>query len=200
MSTHPLLAAGLETALRQHLELLPEAAQRLRSLAGKVIALELLWGEQRHPLYIVLTATYPQVIDEYHATPDLTLCGTPLAFTRLAQGQVQGSGVELRGDPALARVLQEALLAALDWQELLSQWLGDSLAYPLTYGLRHLFSWGQQLGQRVLRNSGDYLLYEAQTLPTSGALSVYSAAVDDLRDDVERLAARVARLQQHLGS
>ncbi|MCB1715555.1 MAG: SCP2 sterol-binding domain-containing protein [Candidatus Competibacteraceae bacterium] len=134
--------------------------------------------------------------------PDLTLRATPAALLKLAQGEwVSGPELEIHGDIQLARQLQ--LLVQewdSDWEEWLARAFGDIPAYHISNMLRSGFNWGQETLNTVQSDLGEYLQYEAQTLPSPHAVQQFLQDVDELRDAVERLDARLMRVQHALNS
>ncbi|HXH02961.1 MAG TPA: SCP2 sterol-binding domain-containing protein [Candidatus Competibacteraceae bacterium] len=201
MTPTQLAAAALETALARYLALDPEGAARLRPFADKVIALELtLVPDQPLTLYLLGTGERLQVGDSYAGEPDLRLRGHPLALARLALEPGVSEGVEIIGDTALARQLAALITQGPDWEEWLSRFTGDVIAHQIGSTVRSILAWHSRTLETLLRNTGEYLQYETHDLPPARSLESFAAQIDILRDDVERLAARVERLRRRLDS
>ena len=193
-----LTAAGLEVALNRYLHLTPDALPKLRPLAGQVIAIEL--SGLAFSLYLLPDSTGIQVVDHYADEPDVWIRGTPLALLALLRGEsINTAGVEMRGDTQLALDLRK-LLAEIqpDGEELLSRWLGDLPAHQLSRLASGTLAWGQQSLDTLSKDIAEYLQHETRDLPPRRSIERFMDAVDTLRDDTERLQARIRRLQQDL--
>lgn len=191
--------AALETAINGLLSLDPEGATGLTSLQGQVIAFELKGFGNR--LNFIPCDGSLQVFGTYGADPDCLLRGTPVALATLglalAKEDALFSGqVEIEGDIALAHRFGN-LLAKLDidWEEQLARLTGDSFAHTLGTGARSVSHWGQGSLVTLGQDLKEYLQEEGRLLPSHYELESFLTEVDRLRDDGERLAARVNRLQ-----
>ena len=88
----------------------------------------------------------------------------------------------------------------IDWEEMLSRYTGDAIAYQVGNLVRGLKNWGQQSTNAFADDLRDYLQIEAQYLPLPDEVEAFNNAVDDLRAAAERLEMRVQRLQNRLAS
>jgi ubiquinone biosynthesis protein UbiJ len=73
--------------------------------------------------------------------------------------------------------------------------VGDPAAHQVGAGVRAAGRWGQKVGDTLLQNLREYLQEEARIVPTRYEVDAFLGEVDTLRDDVERLEARIARLR-----
>lgn len=202
MTPAPTLAAALESALNLYLKQDPDALKRAAELQGKVIAIGL--SGTGLVLYFLPDPDGVQVLSHYEGEVDTRLAGTPLGFARLAldsreDALFQGA-VKIEGDTDTGQAFQD-LLAGVDWdwEEQLSRVTGDVVAHQagkLSKQAKQLFRDGRDT---LAQNCSEYLQEEAQLLPTQTEVEYFLADVDQLRDDVERLQARVKRLLQVVG-
>jgi ubiquinone biosynthesis accessory factor UbiJ len=92
----------------------------------------------------------------------------------------------------------QRLLAAvdIDWEEQAARLIGDVAAHELGRLLRAADAWGRQAADILGRDLAEYLQEEGRVLAPAAARRArrLPAAVDVLRDDVDRLTQRVARL------
>lgn len=200
-----LLLSGLESALNAYLRLDPDGPPRATALAGKAIGVELVFtpagaaGPQLR-FYLLPGAEGVQVVDYYPGPPHALIRGTPLALAgqfRGGLGDGMASGVEIQGDAQVAKALQQLLRGVdIDWEEQLSRLVGDVAAHQIGNAVRQLRAWSRQAFATLLQNASEYLQQESRDLPPSGALHAFLDAVDGLRNDVERLEARVVRLRR----
>lgn len=193
----------LERLLDDALALDPESRNALAGLSGKVVDVEVTGaGALRLRIDGECVHIGPRdASGDADADADVTVRGTPLSLLRLAfsgdrEALILGDEVDLRGDVALAAQLQRiAARMDVDVEEALAQRIGDVPAHELMRGVRGLGGWMHAAGAALLADLSEYLRYEAAVVPRRDEVEQFSHAVDDLRDDVERLEARVTRLE-----
>lgn len=197
--TPALIAAGLETALDRILRLDPETGPRLAALSGAVIAVES--AELGWIFYLLPGAQGIQVLEHFDGAPTVRIRGSLLALARQGSGDQRSGEVAVEGDAAVGRELQ-AIFTQLhvDWEEQLSQVIGDVAAHGVGRLWRGLRDWGRQASGILVRDGGEYLQQELQLLPPHHAVEQFLNAVDVLRDDTDRLALRIERLRRQLAS
>ncbi|MBU6469301.1 MAG: SCP2 sterol-binding domain-containing protein [Gammaproteobacteria bacterium] len=190
-----LLAPAVELALRQALAGSSAAVRDLKQLDGKVIALEL--KELPFKLYFLPQAEQLAVRAEHEGRIDLTVRAPSFALLEAAlkRGDTPPRGIELNGDAETGQIFSRLLKQAdLDWEELLSRYVGDVAAHQIGNLARGLLRWGRDAGARLAQDLAEYLQYESGALPPRHEVEDFLDSVDRLRNDAERLAARVQRL------
>jgi ubiquinone biosynthesis protein UbiJ len=128
--------------------------------------------------------------------PSITLTGPLRAFLRLAGTrdfvQAKKLGLCLSGDLTLALSFAQMLKnPPIDFTERLSGWIGDVAAHRLSQFGMGLYRHLKEGPQNMAAMSTEYLQEEALLLPTPSEIEEWMSAVDTLRDDVARLAARI---------
>lgn len=204
MSIPKLVCAFLETALNRYLTLDPEARQRLLPMHGRVIALELTGiGET---LYLVPSPNRLQLLGSYEGSPDCLLRGTPLAFSgmggqRASAERLFSGDVEISGDTELGHSFGRVMADIdIDWEEQLSRVTGDIIAHQVGNLWRGARAWSSDTGETLAMDIGEFLQQELRLLPVRAEIDQFLSAVDQLRDDSERLQARFERLRRRLES
>jgi ubiquinone biosynthesis protein UbiJ len=193
-----------EELLNRAIRLDPAGQARLSAMHGRVIKLEPL-GLGRC-LYLIPEPAGIQVYQHCEGEADCTLRGTPLDLARMRSSrasadQLFSGSVEIIGDSALAQQFAEALFALdIDWEEQLSRLTGDLLAHEIGNLGRGLWRWGERVRRTAGMNLQEYLQEELRLLPARAEVEPLLTQIDHLRDDVERLSARIERLQRHLDS
>ena len=203
MQIPPSAITGLESAINRYLRLDPESGKRLAGLAGRCINIHL--EGLNVDLYIHPDEHGLQLKDSIEGEADTTLQGTPLALARLGLGSnteksLFSGDVVISGDVETGQTFK-AILDELDidWEEQLSHLTGDIVAHQLgnlarrgRHALRH--------GLNTLEQDiGEYLQEELRVLPTRIETENFSNDVTRIGMDVERLEARVKRLQSARG-
>ncbi len=87
---------------------------------------------------------------------------------------------------------------SVDWEELLSGYLGDVAAHQLGNGGRAAAQWLAETRATLERDIAEYLRNEAELLPERWQIRQFLTAVDELRSDIDRLDARIKRLYGRL--
>lgn len=199
-----LLNQLLEPALNQVLALDPDLEQFLKPLSGKVIAIA--FKSDQPLIYICPADTRIQLLDHYDGKVDTTLTGSPAAFIKIALSKtpatVLSSGeIIMTGDTHTGRQFQ-ALFEQLDldWEGLLARASGDVVAHKLGQLLKGGQSWLNESLQTFQLNTAEFLQEESRTVPAPPEVDHHYQAINRLRDDSERLAARIDRLQSTLTS
>lgn len=196
------LLSALERTLNATLQLDPAIGQRLARLHGKVICLEITGFDLR--IYFIPTPEGLQLYGQIEGEPDCTLSGSLLALASLGLSDDKGAelfagGVQVHGDAALAHRFGKILADLdIDWEEHLSRLIGDIPAHQAGKLYRHARQWAGKSRQTLELDLGEYLQEELRWLPLPEELDAFNAEVDELRDDAERLQARLERLQRTL--
>ncbi|MBB1074701.1 SCP2 sterol-binding domain-containing protein [Rhodoferax sp. 4810] len=188
----------LQESVNRFLALDPEGAERLSTMQGQVLLIEVLGLETR--LFVVPGRRSLQLFSAYDAEPDCTVRGTPVALLRLALGQRReeqlfSGDIEIIGDNHSAQRLSDVFKHLdVDWEELLAQVVGDHLAHQISSQARTGGHWLQRSAERLTHEVRNYLYDDGQLLATHYELQRFLNDVDHYRDAVERLAVRIEHL------
>lgn len=193
------IAAAVNHVLRKD-EL---ASAQLRDLAGRLVEIHVLKLGWRICLAIesdgILLAT------SSIAPPDVALEGRLSDFLAMAQAhrrgdQVPAGKVRIQGDLATVQQLQSAFDAlSIDWEATLADAIGMIPARQVARVVEGLMAWLRQTRASVERDASAYLLAEARLIPTAPEIETLGAEVLRLDIDLDRLAARLTRLERKSG-
>lgn len=107
----------------------------------------------------------------------------------------------LRGDAGLVRKLQQVISALdLDLAPLVEKRIGVLPTALLTAPLAGFTRWRSGLGKTTMLDWQEYLQHELALLPADAELKGYSDGVLKARRRVDRINARIERLQQQVAS
>ncbi|MFQ5609289.1 MAG: SCP2 domain-containing protein [Woeseiaceae bacterium] len=142
-----------------------------------------------------LTLTAPTDVE-----PDVIIEGSLLSLARLAAGgdenAIRAGEVQLVGDAAKAQAFRDLLAVARpDLEEELSGIVGDTAAHGIGQLARGFRRWALDARQTMGNNVREYLQEESGAVPQPDEAEAFANEVNELRDDVERLAARIERLR-----
>lgn len=119
-----------------------------------------------------------------------------LALPMLGGGALAGARVT--GDGVLAADLS-ALLRQLDWAIALAPYIGPVAAARADQALHGVARWHGQAGAALAGSVAEYLVHEARLLAEGEAVREFVREVDELREAADRLAARLALLENASG-
>jgi len=195
------LALAVEKALNALIARDPESRRRLAALDGKLIALR--FRGLGAAAYFFCHADGVEVAGRHDGDVDASIEGAPfsLASMPFSRRALFTGRVRLGGDVALAKRFHRLLdQIDVDWEEQLAQLLGDIAAHQLGNLARGAGRWLARTTEDRRRDLADYLQEEAAQLPPRAEIETFHDAIDNLREDCDRLAARLAALQSDAGN
>jgi ubiquinone biosynthesis accessory factor UbiJ len=200
MPGRPMLTSTLENVLNRGLPRSPRAQQLCTELAGRRVAISIAAVSSGYVLVestgdsLKLSAVTPGTLSS--APPDAIVTGGPLSLLALSgsapEAVLQRGDVRIDGDAELAQKFRElALLLRPDLEEELSLVLGDVPAHQIGRFARAAFGWTRKAAATTVRNVAEYLGHERRDLVPRSEAEQFLQGVDTLREDVDRLAARI---------
>lgn len=201
MTIRDFALENLERSLNGLIALDPDALPRLARLHGKVIRLQLT-GIELVLHFVPGHDGRLRLLGQIEGEPDCSLSGSPFDLMRASdpkQGSAQlfAGRVRIEGDQQLAQQFSEALAAIdIDWEEQLSRLTGDALAHEVGRATRGIRTQADRFASSATDNLSEYLTEEARLLPHRYEVEDFVDDVDVLRDDLERLEARIALLEK----
>jgi ubiquinone biosynthesis protein UbiJ len=192
-----MLTATLENLLNRGLPRSPRARQLCEELAGKSLGVEAR-GMLR--MLVRSSGAVLQLTNDASGRADAEVSGALLSLLQLAgsapEAVLQRGAVEIRGDADIARKYRElAQLLQPDLEEELSLVIGDLPAHQLGRLARGALTWGRHAAATAVRNTAEYLAHERADLVPRAEADQFTSGVERLREDVDRLEARIALLR-----
>jgi ubiquinone biosynthesis protein UbiJ len=208
MSPRPVALAGVQSVVNRLLGLDPELAEGLVELEGSVLEVCVQGLDWRFQLHASPAGVQVVPVDDVEGIvavePDIRISGPPFTLLRLlgSMDSIDGvlpADVSVSGDLRLVEKLGRlAKRIDIDWEEPLSRLFGDSTTHEIGRGVRAALSWVRMASETFVLDMGEYLREEGRLSPTKLEVEDFAAGVDVVRDDVERLEARIARLAGRL--
>lgn len=196
-----MLTATLENVLNRGLPRSPRAQQLCAELAGRRIAIEApamarLLVESTGNSLRITRGSLPADAEVIGGPLSLLALGAAAADEPLARGQV-----EVRGDAEVAEKFRELTrLLRPDPEEELSLLIGDVAAHRIGRLTRGALDWTRGAASTLLKDVGEYFSHERGDLVSREEGEQFLRGVDALREDTDRLEARIGLLQQRLAS
>ena len=200
------VALALEKAINAVLSLDPETCERLESIDGCVVRINVT----RPTLAVMLAVAdgkifLSQVDNTSGADPDadVVITGSLLALRSLLDGNdaVYTGDVTIEGDIGISQNLKQIVARVdPDWQDAISPYLGDTLTHRPDRAQSRFADWVQRSGSSARSNTSEYLQEEIELLAPNAEVHDFCRQVDTLRADADRLAVRIQRLEASIAS
>lgn len=190
-----MLTEAVENLFNRNLGQSPRARELCRELQGKALLVEIRstpWQITVESLGHSLRMTRSTA----EATPAATVRGSPVNLLALAgadpQAVIRRGDVLIEGDAEVAEGYQQLLHCLRpDVEEELSKLVGDSAAHEALRFAKLALGFGRRAVDTGLRNTAEYLAHESGDLVPRAEAEVFLGGVARLREDVDRLAARI---------
>ncbi len=189
---------ALEPGINRILALDPETPARLAPLDGRSLGLRLTdpaiaLRVDFHTEGLTLSPD-DSPMDDCDAVLEATLAG--LTGLVLSRGK-RSRDVAFRGDVGTIQEVR-AVFAELnvDIQAQLARLMGESAAAQLVDSGRTGKEWGERSLKTLLRNAGELATEERRWLPTAAETRHFIDDVNMIREDVDRLEARLRQIEQ----
>lgn len=192
------LLRPLEATINRVLALDPETPARLKPLVGRSVRIELPEaGLTLHAAFSAHGISLSQPAPEDPPVDASVRLPAAAALSLARSRGEQAQGVEFRGDVAVVHALRRlAGGLEIDWEEQLSRFTGDIIAHRVGLAVGGVFGWLGQTRRTFEANLGEYITEEARQLPPAAEVSGFLDEVDRLRQDADRLQARIERLER----
>lgn len=195
----------LEAALRPVAKLLNRnirestpARELCQKLSGTIVAVRV--SNTTLAAYFIIADDALAVAPTATEDPDVVISGSLITLASMAgqsgDAAIRDGSLDLTGDAELASQFQQLLAHAKpDIEEELSSIVGDVAAHRLGDLARGLGRWGRDARSTMGANVREYLQEESRDAPSRYEVERFTADVGELRDDVDRIEARLNRLQ-----
>jgi ubiquinone biosynthesis protein UbiJ len=192
----PLAGRALEAALNRAVALDPDTGAALAALDGRRISLAL----ESPPLALDIAVHRGHLqVGPPLGQADLAVRGTVggllgrMPFLAGARGA--GGRLHVAGDADLAQRLQRlAANFTPDWQQPFVAAFGEVIGVQVANAVATALRGARETVAGLARSGAEYVTEESRDVVARAELSAFNDDVDALRDDVERIAARIARL------
>lgn len=188
------LTAGIEATINQALRYDPASQQAISQL-DDVLAVSIT--QPKLILYIRGQENGIHISNycEDHITTHLTGSANALLNLLKQPSSLANTGVDLVGSTHLLQQWQTILHTLdIDWEDAISQTLGD-IAGPLaSNGLKKAAQWFTQQTRDHQRLASEYLPEEIKATPSHTELNDFYEDIDALKLNSDRLSARVDKL------
>jgi len=187
----------LEKALNTYLKLDPESATRINRINKKVLLIRM--PSVNWQCYFIPSTEGFTLLERYEGEIAAEIITSPLGLLTMVQASKQGGlpideNIKVVGDLDLAQDIKDILCEVdIDWEEYLSRVAGDTVAHNIHRQMSDIMSWGKGAAESFTKNVTEYLQEEKRQVPPRAEVNDFCDDVDDLRDDLARIEARLQR-------
>lgn len=190
-----MLQAPVIATLNHLLSRQPALCDKLSAHAGKVARID------AGVVQLTLAVATDGLLQAADTEPNVTIAVQPGDLPQILANRDRAfSYVSIRGDADFARAISD-VANGLTWEaeEDLAPFVGDIAAVRIAQAAREAAGSAMSGARKLVENVAEYLLEENPTLLYRRAGEAFASDVITLRDDVERLAKRIALLEKSTG-
>ena len=168
-------------------------------LDGKVVAIRV--RDTALAMYFVFDAETIELAVDSEREPDVAITASIVTLASMIGSDgaqaIRDGKVDLTGNAGAAEAFRDLLAYTKpDIEEELSKFVGDAAAHRLGQLAAGLRNWALEARDTMGGNIREYLQEESRDVPSRYEVDEFARKVDALRDDVERLASRLNRLER----
>ncbi len=183
---------ALESAINAAIRLDDIQGQGFDALDSKVIGLQI--SPFNESLYCLINRREVALQHMLAGHPDSTLKLDITALLGLPLGECLQAEVT-DGDRETGQAFIDALnQLEVDWEEHLSHYTGDLVAFKIGHGVRAILERKQQTKAYAGETLKEYLQFEINTLPAKHQVEHFIKNVQQLEQQVDDIAGRIANL------
>lgn len=184
---------ALEKTINMALGLDSNRQANLEKLKNNTIKIEL--SSPPFSFYLCFTEDHIYAQQRCLGGPDLTICGTINAFVKMAANKKDSSmpkEMEIMGSAHLAQSLQQFMADIdIDWEEHLSRLTGDTVATQIGRFVKKSMDMFKHQSKEFQLNVKEYFQEESSLLARHDDIEKFCYDVDELRNGVARLSAKI---------
>ena len=183
--------------LNRNIREITPARELCAELAGTIAAIRV--KDTGLAMYFAFSHDSVELSSSATDDPDIAISGSIITLARVAgsgdEQAIRDGSLELVGDAHKAQAFQKLLsFAKPDIEEELSGVIGDSAAHGLGEFVRGVRNWAERARSTMGDNIREYLQEESRDVPSRYEVDRFALGVGKLRDDVDRIAARINKL------
>ena len=197
---HSTLTGIIEIAINKVLPLDPDYQQKMKRLAGRVVAI--YFTDLELQIYFIADEEQFTVLSSYVGKADVKLSGKSWDFFHMGinnhnSGKTNlDSNIHFEGDVVTGQNFAQ-LFAELniDWEEALADVTGDIFAHQATKLGRHVGNWLKDVLSNSQDNLSEYMQEEIRITPTKIEIENFFDDINILKEDADKLSEQFKRFK-----
>ena len=191
-----LALPAIEKMINHALTTDPDARAKIASIQNQLI--EINCTDWKIKFYIVCTDHELQFEKKISRAANTTITGTLnnflLIFIKGADTKTLFTyPIDIDGNTHNIEVLRDAFKNLdMDLEEKLSHFIGDALAHQICFRAKEAQKTLKNTNEKLMYQTKEYIYFEAKHFPTRGQVEKFYTDSAKLRDDVERLEAKMS--------
>ncbi len=186
------LSKAMEVALNEAIRLDEMQGRAFEPLEDSVIALHLTDLQQR--FYLLFTSYGVSVSHDLQGGADSQVDSNLMDLIALANNEPLPNS-NISGNPILGEQFIHALATLeIDWEEHLSHYTGDLVAFKIGHGVRSLLKGKQAAKQQAGDTLKEYLQFELNAVPTRSQVDFFNQQVTQTSSELEQIEQRIEAL------
>ncbi len=190
------ITAGVESLVSHTLQYDPASQQKISALTD-ILAIELSSPEAT--VYLRGQTDGIAIFNHCESPVSTHIKGSAISLLSLLKpnANLAKSGVSVVGNTQLLQQWQSVLQQLdIDWEEAISQIIGDIAGPIASQQLHNVFHWASSQAKEQQRLMGEYLTEELKLIPTQAETDRLAERITKTQMDMDRLAAKVQRLKK----
>ena len=193
------MAQPFTKLLNKNIQKSTPARELCKQLSGKVIAVNV----EHTPLkvFFFIENETLNLMSESKNEPELEISGSLITLASLTarsgDNAIRDGSLNLSGDARVADIFQKLLkYSKPDIEEEMSSIIGDVAANRVGKISRGFIKWGKEARSTMEMNIREYLQEESRSIPSRYENDKFNEDINNLRDDVDRLEAKLNQMQE----
>lgn len=193
------LCAAMEVGLNRFLSLEPSVLTQCAELSGDTLKLSVT-SPPLGDFFVEFHAGGVRVASTHETPAHVTVTGSLPLLARLGWQSSRGEsglpqGLQVEGDTELLTRFNRMLAqVGFDPEEFWAKLVGETAAHRVNQGVKQLLNFGRDTLRTLGLDTAEYLREETGDLARGVDVDEWMDAVDRVRDGVDRLEARLAKL------
>lgn len=191
----------IEDIVNRTLFLDPKTVKRLKGLNKKHVKVGIKDLNMILPFELSFDSQGVHISTVHSRRFDVTIQGPSAAYLCLALTKnvhkAGKLGLTFEGDDDVGKAVQTLFTDLdIDWEELISKVTGDTVAHKMGSFFKDFKKMNQDIFKSFRENVTDYIQEEKRLSPSLLEVEYFYKDIEILRDDVERVSARIDLLEQ----
>jgi ubiquinone biosynthesis protein UbiJ len=191
-----ILISVIEKAMNSVLALHSGKHQILEIHAGK--ALHINFKDLNMDLFLIVHPEKIYVHSVFPDTPDTMVSGSIINFLKQLKTDSLSPDINVEGDVDLAHDIMRLFKTIdINWEEYSAFFIGDLPTHHFSNFVRQCKKTVRHISSRSIEDAVDFIQEEQRFLPTNEEVEDFYEDIRELRNNIDRLEARLNRLMEN---